>query len=57
MKWASFPERNLGLVGWNFARESTRALALDFAHAFARELADGAAVPSKVYTTHCTAEL
>jgi len=42
--WAAFPERNLGLVGWNFRRAAARGVALDFARAFARELQGGAAV-------------
>jgi hypothetical protein len=42
--WESFPERNLGLVGWNFNSESARAVAVDFARAFVRELETGAAV-------------
>lgn len=42
--WKAFPERNLGLVGWNFHSESARTLVLDYADAFARELGRGAAV-------------
>jgi hypothetical protein len=42
--WSSFPERNLGLVGWNLASETTRSLVLLFARAFVREIDSGAAV-------------